>query len=280
MLKLLRGWLRVGVLEDGVTTATGAGTPQGSPVSPLLANIALHVLDQAWAQQGRSLGVLVRYCDDFVILCRTRQRAEQARRLVAEILATLGLHLHPDKTRIVELTRGRQGFDFLGFHHHKVESWRRRGRWYLQRWPADRAMNAIRAKIREATDRRFVGHGLAWIVGNLNRVLRRLLPPRQLRAEVRHDRQLRPRAPGHLRQHQARPPLPPQLVPPLHRGLVAGSGGLSPQRTSAERGCACASVNDVGKPCAGELHARFDRGPLADQAMVSRIEHRRGNPTG
>jgi RNA-directed DNA polymerase len=172
MLKLLRGWLRVGVLEDGVTTATGAGTPQGSPVSPLLANIALHVLDQAWAQQGRSLGVLVRYCDDFVILCRTRQRAEQARRLVAEILAALGLHLHPDKTRIVELTRGRQGFDFLGFHHHKVESWRRRGRWYLQRWPADRAMNAIRAKIREATDRRFVGHGLAWIVGNLNRVLR------------------------------------------------------------------------------------------------------------
>jgi RNA-directed DNA polymerase len=172
MLKLLRGWLRVGVLEDGVTTVTGAGTPQGSPISPLLANVALHVLDQAWARGGRSLGVLVRYCDDFVILCRTRQRAEQARRLVAEILATLGLHLHPDKTRIVELTRGRQGFDFLGFHHHKVESWRRRGRYYLQRWPADRAMNAIRAKIREATDRRFVGHCLAWIVGNLNRVLR------------------------------------------------------------------------------------------------------------
>jgi group II intron reverse transcriptase/maturase len=172
MLKLLGAWLRVGVLEDGVTTETGAGTPQGSPISPLLANIALHVLDQAWARGGRSLGVLVRYCDDFVILCRTRQQAEQARRLVAEILATLGLHLHPDKTRIVELTKGRQGFDFLGFHHRKVASWRRRGRYYLQRWPATRAMNAIRAKIREATDRRYVGHSLAWIVGNLNRVLR------------------------------------------------------------------------------------------------------------
>ncbi len=172
MLKLLRGWLRVGVLEDGVTTVTGSGTPQGSPISPLLANVALHVLDQAWARQGRSLGVLVRYADDFVILCATRQRAEQARRLVAEILATLGLHLHPDKTRIVCLTKGRQGFDFLGFHHHKVESWRWRGRYYLQRWPATRAMNAIRAKVREATDRRFVGHSLAWIVGNLNRVLR------------------------------------------------------------------------------------------------------------
>jgi group II intron reverse transcriptase/maturase len=172
MLKLLGAWLRVGVLEDGVTTETGAGTPQGSPISPLLANVALHVLDQAWARHGRSLGMLVRYCDDFVILCRTRQRAEEARRLVAETLATLGLHLHPDKTRIVCLTKGRQGFDFLGFHHHKVESWRRRGRYYLQRWPATRAMNAIRAKVRAATDRRYVGYSLAWIVGNLNRVLR------------------------------------------------------------------------------------------------------------
>jgi RNA-directed DNA polymerase len=172
LLKLVRAWLRAGVLEGGVTTQTGAGTPQGSPVSPLLANIALHVLDQAWARGGRSLGVLVRYADDFVILCPTQQRAEQARRLVAETLATLGLHLHPGKTRVVCLSRGWQGFDFLGFHHHKVESWRWRGRWYLHRWPADRAMNAIRAKIRAATDRRFVGHSLAWIVGNLNRVLR------------------------------------------------------------------------------------------------------------
>jgi RNA-directed DNA polymerase len=172
MPKLLRAWLRAGVLEDGVTTETGAGTPQGSPISPLLANVAQHVLDQAWARDGRSLGTLVRYADDFVILCRTRQQAEQAHRLVARILATLGLHLHPDKTRIVCLSKGRQGFDFLGFHHHKVASWRRRGRYYLQRWPATRAMNAIRVKLREATDRRFVGHSLAWIVGNLNRILR------------------------------------------------------------------------------------------------------------
>src|SRR5215216_1493258 len=144
----------------------------GGVITPLLANIALHVLDAEWTRGGRSLGVRIRYCDDFVILCRTRQQAEQARRLVAEILATLGLHLHPDKTRIVGLTKGRQGFDFLGFHHHKVASLRWRGRYYRQRWPATRAMNAIRAKIREATDRRYVGHSLAWIVGNLNRVLR------------------------------------------------------------------------------------------------------------
>src|SRR5215216_279739 len=89
------------------------------------------------------------------------------------------------------------------------------------------------------------------------------LPLWQLRAEVRPDRRLRARAPGHLRQHQARTPRPE--LPPLHLGVVHGPGGLPAQRTGATRRCACAAVNDVGKPCAGELHARFDRGPLADQ---------------
>src|SRR5512134_3467734 len=69
MLKLIRAWLRAGVLENGVLTDTGSGTPQGSPVSPLLANIALHVLDEAWQEWGAGVGVLVRYADDFVVLC-------------------------------------------------------------------------------------------------------------------------------------------------------------------------------------------------------------------
>ena len=172
MLKLLRAWLRVGVLEDGAITDTMSGTPQGSPISPLLCNVALHVLDAEWARTSGSLGVLVRYADDLLVLCRSRVCAEQARRRVAEILAGLGLHLHPDKTRIVCLTRGQQGVDFLGFHLRKVESWRFRGRYYLQRWPSDRAMAAVRAKIREATDRRFVGYPVDWVVVRLNRVLR------------------------------------------------------------------------------------------------------------
>jgi RNA-directed DNA polymerase len=155
-----------------VTTETGAGTPQGSPISPLLCNVALHVLDAEWTRTSSKLGVLVRFADDFVVLCRSRAAAEEALRRVTAILGQLGLQLHPDKTRIVRLTRGEQGFDFLGFHHHKVESWRWRGRYYLQRWPSDRAMRQVRAKVREATSRRDVGRAVEWVVADLNHVLR------------------------------------------------------------------------------------------------------------
>jgi hypothetical protein len=106
------------------------------------------------------------------VLCRSRAAAEEALRRVTAILGQLGLRLHPDKTRIVRLTRGEQGFDFLGFHHHKVESWRWRGRYYLQRWPSDRAMRQVRAKVREATSRREVGRAVEWVVADLNHVLR------------------------------------------------------------------------------------------------------------
>jgi RNA-directed DNA polymerase len=172
MVKLLRSWLRVGIFEGGVVTDTGAGTPQGSPISPLLANIALHVLDQAWAAQGRRLGTLVRYCDDFVVLCPTKERAESARDLAAVTLAPLGLRLHPEKTRVVSLHKGQEGFDFLGFHHHMVESWKYKGRFYLQKWPSARAMASIRAKVRARTPRRFVGRDLEVVVKDLNPVLR------------------------------------------------------------------------------------------------------------
>jgi RNA-directed DNA polymerase len=144
MLKLLRGWLRAGVFEGGIVTAIEAGTTQGSPLSPLLANVALHVLDEAWATGGQRLGTLVRYCDDFVVLCATRSQAEAARELAAASLAALGLRLHREKTRIVNLRRGAEGFDFLGFHHRLWESRRWRGRWYLHNWPSAGAMAAIR----------------------------------------------------------------------------------------------------------------------------------------
>jgi RNA-directed DNA polymerase len=172
MLKLLRGWLRAGVFEGGVVSAIEAGTPQGSPISPLLANIALHMLDEAWAGGGHRHGTLVRYCDDFVVLCATRDRAEEARELAAAVLDVLGLRLHPEKTRIAHLAKGAEGFDFLGFHHRVCKSWKYPGRWYLNKWPSKRAMASIRAKIRDRTDRRYARLPLEWAVEDLNPVIR------------------------------------------------------------------------------------------------------------
>ncbi len=172
VIKLLRGWLRAGVFEGGVILAVEAGTPQGSPISPLLANVALHLLDEAWAGEGRQLGTLVRYCDDFVILCASRERAEQAQERAAAILDRLGLRLSPEKTRIVCLTDGTEGFDFLGFHHRMRRSEKLRGRWFLQKWPSARAMTSIRGKIREKTARRNAHRPLAAVVEDLNPVLR------------------------------------------------------------------------------------------------------------
>ena len=153
VLKLLRKWLGAGVLEEGTVRKANTGTPQGGVISPLLANVFLSVLDDAWEREGQHLGRLVRYADDFVILCRKRSQAEAALALADRVLAELKLELHPEKTKLVELGVGKEGFDFLGCHFRIVQS-HFRGKRYLFRWPSHRAMNAIRGKIRELTDRR------------------------------------------------------------------------------------------------------------------------------
>src|SRR5438105_3659752 len=140
VLKLVRQWLQAGVMEDGVVSHPVAGTPQGGVISPLLSNIYLHVLDRVWAKHGRHLGELVRYADDFVVMCRTAQGCEEAQGRIEHVLGKLGLKLHPQKTRRVVLTQGREGFDFLGCHLHKRMSgrlWQQKGlrRYYLQNWP-------------------------------------------------------------------------------------------------------------------------------------------------
>ena len=172
MLKLLRCWLRAGIFEGGVISESGSGTPQGSPISPLLANVVLHRLDQAWQDPAPRAGMLIRYADDFVVVCRTAAQATEAERRARTVLAEVGLQLSLEKTRTVELTGSKEGFDFLGFHLRKVESWKWRGRWYLQRWPSARAMKSIRARIRALTDRRYAGLPLETVVKRLNLVLR------------------------------------------------------------------------------------------------------------
>jgi group II intron reverse transcriptase/maturase len=169
MLKLIRQWLQAGVLEDGVRNATEIGSPQGGVISPLLANIYLHVLDMYWAERYSFLGKLIRYADDFVIICRTRQDAETALQMVKRIMAILKLTLHPTKTRIVDM--GRDGFDFLGFHFHKKKS-KKSGKLLPYIWPSQKAMKAIRRKIHYITERMRLSNPLSEVIKFLNRVIR------------------------------------------------------------------------------------------------------------
>ncbi len=175
VLELLRSWLRADVLTDEGLQRTVAGTPQGGVISPLLANIFLHAFDQAWVQHGT--GELVRYADDFVVLCRSRSQAEEAHRRAQALLADLGLELHPDKTCVVDLRVGREGFDFLGCHLHARMSgrmWEQYGkvRYFLHRWPSQRAMKNARARVKALTGRNRVGTELKDTIGALNLFLR------------------------------------------------------------------------------------------------------------
>jgi group II intron reverse transcriptase/maturase len=177
MLKLLRQWLAAGVMEDGAVTRVVAGTPQGGVISPLLSNIYLHVLDVLWTRHSAPLGTLVRYADDFVVMCRTKKDCEQAEARVRVILARLGLELHPDKTRRVELYDGKEGFDFLGCHLHKRMSgalWakKRQRLYFLQRWPSPRAMQRIRQRVKELTPRSRCHADIREVIADLNPVLR------------------------------------------------------------------------------------------------------------
>jgi RNA-directed DNA polymerase len=177
VLKLLRQWLQAGVMEAGRVTATVAGTPQGGVISPLLSNIYLHVLDTVWTRRYAHLGVLVRYADDFVVMCDTKAACEQAEQRVREVFVRLGLELHPEKTRRVELSRGTAGFDFLGCHLHKRMSgpiWKRQHQrvYYLQRWPSQRSMQRIRQRVKDLTPRAVCHRDLRATMAQLNPVLR------------------------------------------------------------------------------------------------------------
>ena len=173
VLKLLRKWLEAGVMEDGTIRETLAGTPQGGVISPLLANIYLDAFDRLWEGQCRHLGVLVRYADDFVVLCRRRSQAQAALRHIGRIMTRLGLTLHPEKTRIVNLSWGKEGFEFLGWYVRKRRSILRNPHLcFVQRWPSKRAMSRIRRQMHELTDRRHAGRDVTDVITSLNPVLR------------------------------------------------------------------------------------------------------------
>lgn len=150
VLRLLEMFLEQGVLEDMREWTPETGTPQGAVISPLLANVYLNPLDHQLAQSGYAL---VRYADDFVILCRTREAAADALAQVAKWVEDNGLTLHPTKTKIVDART--EGFDFLGYTF--------RGKLRL---PRKKSLDKFKASVREKTSRTH-GHSLTWIVGKL-----------------------------------------------------------------------------------------------------------------
>lgn len=156
VLELLRGWLEQDVLRGLERWTPTAGTPQGAVISPLLANIYLHPLDERMAARGRRM---VRYADDFVVLCASREEAEAALAEIRAWTAETGLRLHPDKTRLGDCRRPGEGFDFLGY---RFEA----GRRWVRKKSLTRFKDGIRAKTKRTR-----GHSLARIVADLNPML-------------------------------------------------------------------------------------------------------------
>ena len=150
MLKLLRAILRAGVMEAGLVAASGDRNPaRGSDQSRCCATCTC----TGWTGHGTpaTFGVLVRFADDLLVMCKSRQQAEAALARLRQLLAELGLEPKEAKTRIVQLAEGGEGFDFLGFHHRMVRSRGVRGRRgveFLARWPSDKAMQRARDRIR------------------------------------------------------------------------------------------------------------------------------------
>lgn len=157
VLALIQGYLAQGVMEElTLHEPTTTGTPQGAVISPLLANIYLDPLDHLMA--GRNFE-MVRYADDFVILCRTQQEAEAALADVQAWVAANGLTLHPEKTRVIDADQP-GGFDFLGYHFERGK-----------RWPRRKAILRLRDRIRALTPRSS-GDSLEYTIQRLNRTLR------------------------------------------------------------------------------------------------------------
>ncbi len=156
VLNLVQAFLAQKVMETAKGWRPEEGTPQGAVVSPLLSNIYLDPLDHLLAERGIEM---VRYADDFVILCRTEAEAREALDKVQAWTAVAGLRLHPTKTRIVDATQA-GGFDFLGYHFERGYKWPRRK-------SEQKFKDTIRAKTRRTN-----GHSLQAIIADLNRTLR------------------------------------------------------------------------------------------------------------
>ncbi len=157
VLALVESFLSAGVMEEAQGwQPTGRGTPQGGVISPLLANLYLNPLDHPMAAAGDEM---VRYADDFVILCRTQAEAQAGLAAVQAWVAEAGLTLHPEKTRVVDASQP-GGFDFLGYHFERG-----------LKWPRQKSLLKLKDRVRAKTSR-LAGRSLEEIIGDVNRTLR------------------------------------------------------------------------------------------------------------
>jgi RNA-directed DNA polymerase len=156
VLELIEGYLKQGVIDGLDQWEPGKGTPQGAVVSPLLANIYLNVIDHEMNKMGNEM---IRYADDFVILCCTEEGAKKALTEVKGKIEERGLTLHPEKTRIVDATIKGGGFDFLGYHFERST-----------RWPRNKSMKKLKDTIRQKTIRTS-GKSMQCIIAGINRSL-------------------------------------------------------------------------------------------------------------
>jgi group II intron reverse transcriptase/maturase len=168
VLGLIKAWLKCGVMEDGELRKQVTGTPQGGCISPLLSNIYLHSFDKMWQQAGVQGTKLIRYADDFVILCR--RGGHWALQRVRQFLARLGLVLNEEKTRVVSVSKG---FDFLGmtFRYQKTSRQAKKLQYCCYRWPRQKAVASLQETIRRRIGNRY-SLSLQEVVHEINPILR------------------------------------------------------------------------------------------------------------
>lgn len=169
--KLIRKWLKAGVMEDGRIEESALGSPQGGVISPLLANIYLDYLDHKWEKYYSHLGKLIRFADDFVIVCKNYRDVSNSYRVIQSIMSRLELELNLEKTRIVNLWEGKEGFIFLGFENRKVKKKKANGLIYyaMEQWICKKAKQNVQSKVKETLKNATLYQDIEAVIKRLNR---------------------------------------------------------------------------------------------------------------
>jgi RNA-directed DNA polymerase len=171
ILKLIRKWLKAGFVKADQFYETDLGSPQGGVISPLLANIYLNYLDTIWEKKFTELGTLVRYADDLVILCKTKEQALGSIDVLKSVFSKLELQMNTTKSKLINLWDDKEGFDFLGMSHRKIpKQIKGTERHILRSYPSKKAMKKMKEKVKEVTEPR---NRLFW---TMNKMVEELNP--------------------------------------------------------------------------------------------------------